>query len=109
MAKQFSKEDLDALKEQMLAMGEAQASMTDNLKSYAEVLLEVKKNYFDIKNVQNQVGKSEKIIRDKAKEVNEFFVIVSDRIKFLFNNISLMSGDIEFISTLFIGISRKYL
>ena len=70
MAKQFSKEDLDALKEQMLAMGQAQASMTDNLKSYAEVLLEVKKNYFDIKNVQNQVSKSETIIKDKAKEIN---------------------------------------
>ena len=70
MAKQFSKEDLDALKEQMLAMGEAQASMTDNLKLYGESLLQIKKNYFDIKNVQNQVSKSETIIKDKAKEIN---------------------------------------
>jgi hypothetical protein len=71
MAKQFSKDDLDALKKQLLEMGQAQASMTDNLKSYAEVLLQVKENYRDIENVQNQVKKSETIIRDKAKEINK--------------------------------------
>jgi hypothetical protein len=70
MAKTFSKADLDALKEQMLAMGQAQATMTSNLKSYADALIQVKENYIDIQNVQNQIGKSETIIRDKAKEIN---------------------------------------